>query len=295
MPKKSKDEALKNYMSNNTIFSDIVNFYLYNGKKVIKESDLHELDTTFVNTNEDIFEKSRDLFKEVVIKSDKNNTYILLGIENQTKIDKHMILRVLLYDSLAYRKQFKNENKNAIIKPVITIVIYYGKKKWNAPKSIHEIFKNIDNYILKYIPNYHLNLIEPYFMSDDEIDSLNSDFQILCDFIRKSDSKEGIKYLMNRKYMPTKETVSIINYITDSKLKFNEEEDKLDMCKGLDEFRKEALDEGKTEGLAEGIAEGKLEQEKINIKTMHKNGFDENTIAKALSLDIKYVKEVLNS
>ncbi len=63
------------------------------------------------------------------------------------------------------------------------------------------------------------------------------------------------------------------------------------MCKGLDEFRKEAFDEGKTEGLAEG----KLEQEKLNIKTMHKNGADINTIAKLLSLDIKYVKEVLNS
>ena len=55
------------------------------------------------------------------------------------------------------------------------------------------------------------------------------------------------------------------------------------MCKGLDEFRQEALEEGK------------VENEKSNIKTMHKNGADINTIAKLLSLDINYVKEVLNS
>ena len=30
-----------------------------------------------------------------------------------------------------------------------------------------------------------------------------------------------------------------------------------------------------------------------NIKTMYKNGFDAETIAKALSLDLGYVKEVL--
>ena len=40
-------------------------------------------------------------------------------------------------------------------------------------------------------------------------------------------------------------------------------------------------------------AEGALEKEKDNIKTMHKNGFDIETIAKALSLDINYVKEIL--
>ena len=59
------------------------------------------------------------------------------------------------------------------------------------------------------------------------------------------------------------------------------------MCKGLDEFRQEALDEG--------LAKGKVEKEKSNIKTMHKNGADINTITKLLSLDINYVKEVLNS
>ena len=291
MPKKSKDEALKDYISNNVIFSDIINFYLYKGENVVKESDLKELDTTFVNTNDEIFEKSRDLLKEVVIKYDNRNTYILVGIENQTKMDKQMISRVLLYDSLVYRKQFKNKNKNDIIKPVITIVIYYGKKKWNAPKSIHDMFKNIDYNILKYIPNYHLNIIEPFFMSDEEIESLKSDFKVLCDFIRKSDNSDGIKYLLDRNYIISNETGRVINYITNSKLKLNEEEDKLDMCKGLDEFRQEALDEG----LAKGKAEGKVENEKSNIKTMHKNGFDEDTIAKALSLDINYVKEVLNS
>ena len=287
MPKKSKDEALKDYISNNVIFSDIINFYLYKGENVVKESDLKELDTTFVNTNDEIFEKSRDLLKEVVIKYDNRNTYILVGIENQTKMDKQMISRVLLYDSLVYRKQFKNKNKNDIIKPVITIVIYYGKKKWNAPKSIHDMFKNIDDNILKYIPNYHLNIIEPFFMSDEEIESLKSDFKVLCDFIRKSNNSDGIKYLLDRNYIISNETGRMINYITNSKLKLNEEEDKLDMCKGLDEFRQEALDEG--------LAKGKVENEKSNIKTMHKNGADINTIAKLLSLDINYVKEVLNS
>ncbi|MBR3617466.1 MAG: Rpn family recombination-promoting nuclease/putative transposase [Acholeplasmatales bacterium] len=111
MPNKRKDNILKDYMGKNDIFADIVNFCLYDGKKVVNEKDLKELDTTFVNENEDIFEKSRDLLKEVNIKSDNKNTYILFGIENQTNIDKEMVFRVLLYDALTYRKQFKNKSK----------------------------------------------------------------------------------------------------------------------------------------------------------------------------------------
>ena len=62
------------------------------------------------------------------------------------------------------------------------------------------------------------------------------------------------------------------------------------MCKGLDELEARGIAKGK----AEGKVEGALENERNNIKTMHKNGFDPETIAKALSLDINYVKEVLS-
>ena len=60
-----------------------------------------------------------------------------------------------------------------------------------------------------------------------------------------------------------------------------------------------AREEGKAEGLQEGLEKGKVEGSKEtldnNIKTMKSNGFDNETIAKALNLDIKYVNEILNS
>ena len=278
MQRKNKDTILKDYMSKNDIFADIVNFSIYDGKNIVKESDLKELDTTFVNDNDEIFEKTRDLLKEVTIKEDTKITYILFGIENQTNIDYNMIFRSILYDGLTYRKELKNDE---ILKPVITIVIYYGKNKWNAPKSIHEAFKDYDN-LYKYIPDYHLNLIEPYQMTDDDIEKLRSDFKVLCDFIRNSNSKEGLVKLKEKNYNEVgKDTVGVINYITESKLPFNEKEDKFDMCKGLDELK------------AEGKVEGALEKEQNNIKTMHKNGASIETISKLLGLDINYVKEVL--
>ena len=66
-------------------------------------------------------------------------------------------------------------------------------------------------------------------------------------------------------------------------------------AEGLVEGRAEGLAEGKAEGKAEGIAEGEKNALEKNIKIMYSNGFDEITIAKALSLDLNYVKKVLNS
>ena len=55
-----------------------------------------------------------------------------------------------------------------------------------------------------------------------------------------------------------------------------------------------AKEEGINEGIKKGKEEGAQIQLETSIKTMHKNGFDVETISKALSLDINYVKEVLS-
>lgn len=52
------------------------------------------------------------------------------------------------------------------------------------------------------------------------------------------------------------------------------------------EMQERAKEEGKAEGAANNLAD--------NIKTMYSNGFDAETIAKALSLDLSFVKKVLS-
>ena len=65
------------------------------------------------------------------------------------------------------------------------------------------------------------------------------------------------------------------------------------LAQGLAQGREEGHAEGHAQGLAQGRAEGKTEALIENIKTMHSNGFSEETISKALSLDIDFVKKAL--
>lgn len=64
--------------------------------------------------------------------------------------------------------------------------------------------------------------------------------------------------------------------------------------KGLEQGIQQGIQQGIVQGVEEGKSIGKLESIKEMIKTMNKNGFDKDTISKALSLDINFINEVLS-
>ena len=170
-------------------------------------------------------------------------------------------------------------------------------RKWKAPKSIHDVFK-VDDNLSKFIPNYHINLIEPYHMSDNDIEKLNSDFKALCEYIKFSDKVDGIDILRKKKYnIVYRDTKSVINYLTGSKMTINENEEMIDMCRAWDEFEKRSIEKGKAEGKAEGIAEGKAEgiaENRIeNALNLYKNGVSLDIISKSLNMDIEELKSIL--
>lgn len=55
----------------------------------------------------------------------------LFRIENQTAPEKYMPFRVFGYEGNSYNSQIEEYGK--IVYPVVTIVLYFGKKPWNYP------------------------------------------------------------------------------------------------------------------------------------------------------------------
>jgi len=74
--------------------------------------------------------------------------------------------------------------------------------------------------------------------------------------------------------------------------RYDEACEQLDQALILD-MQEEAREKGLAQGRVEGIAEGKTKALIENIKTMYSNGFSEEMISKALSLDIDFVKKAL--
>ena len=104
-------------------FADFFNYYLFEGKQVIKASDLCERDTTEVlsifgtDKKEIQKQKWRDLLKSAIIKSTEYGIFVLLGVENQSDIHYAMPVKNMVYDAMEYSTQVNEAarlHKNAM-------------------------------------------------------------------------------------------------------------------------------------------------------------------------------------
>lgn len=183
-----KDTVTKEYMSENEIFADAFNYFLYDGRQKILGEQLKELDPTEMsiileNDAGETVQKFRDVLRQCIVKEDGKATYLLLGLENQSDLHYAMPVRNMIYDALNYGRQVqqiaarhrkKKDVKGAAflsgmkkadkLKPVVTLTLFWRADKWDAPRSLHEML-DAEEHILKFVEDYKLNLINFFFMT----------------------------------------------------------------------------------------------------------------------------------
>ena len=159
-------------------------------------------------------------------------------------------------------------SKNDELIPVITLVLYLGTDPWDGPRSLYEMFGGENEKILPFVSDYKINLIEPQRMSDEEINRFHTDLREVLLYIKYSKEKEKLMELLKNdtgfRNLKT-ETAIMLNTLTNSKLKFNEEKEETSMCLAIDELREEAKQEGIEFGRRELI-----EKMLMNHETMDK-------------------------
>ena len=323
-----KDAVTKAYMQDKETFADAFNFFIYGGEQVIKPEQLKPLDTTSIALpyGEDdkpvAVQKYRDVLKLVTAMEDDNAAYLLLGIENQSQIHYAMPVRNMLYDALQHMKQVEDAAKshrqhgrsaetNAEflsgfykadrLLPVITLTIYFGADEWDAPKSLSDMFSVKNDKLMKYISDYKLNLIAPAEIRDDEFSKFHTELSLALKYVKYSKDKDKLNQIIHEDKGYTnvsRKTVNMLQIVTNSDLKYNEKEERVNMCEALEGIKNDAKAEGfnigkteginegfamgKTEGINEGKEKGRLEERSIIAETMRKNGFTEEQIKLAL-------------
>ena len=86
------DTVTKNFISDNEVFADVVNFLIFNSEKVVTPDSLVEMDSPSVivpygtdNSGTPV-QKERDVIKNVTCKMFSDTVFAIVGIENQTNI-----------------------------------------------------------------------------------------------------------------------------------------------------------------------------------------------------------------
>ena len=284
-----KDTVTKEYMKDKETFADAFNFYLYDGEQVIKPEQLKELDTTSValpygeNGKPVPIQKYRDILKFVTAMEDGNAAYLLLGIENQSQIHYAMPVRNMLYDALQYTAQVsetakahKRDNdrpeteseflsgfyKSDKLLPVITLTVYFGAEKWDAPRSLSEMFKVSDSRLLEYISDYKLNIIVPAEIADNNFQKFHTELNLALKYVKYSKDKDKLIQVVNEgtAYTAvTKKTADMLNIVTNSKLNYDNGKERVNVCEAIEGIRADGVAEGIIKGKVEGKAEGKFE------------------------------------
>ena len=291
------DARTYEYMSNNSRFADIFNYYLYDGNKVIKPENLHELDTRELampygeEKVADTIQRYRDILKYMSAKTDDKAAYLLLGIENQADNHYAMPVKNMLYDAAQYarqvtvtarshrrisRKEEAEKLKNGEylsgfyrddkLLPVITLVIFWSPDEWDAPTSLHEMLAVEDESILRFISDYKINLVTPYRMQDEDFDKLGTTLSEALKYIKHSKDKVSLqKILENDKVYQSidRETAELIKDVVGSEMDYEGEGEVVNMCLAEQEMKKDAADDRAKEIAMVLINMGKITIEEI--------------------------------
>ena len=253
-----KDIAEKILMDNNDVFADVVNGLVFDGKPIVEEINLSNMkDKSQYKISGKIHEQERDAAKVIEYDGVK---VMYVGIENQTDIDVDETIRVIGYDGTSYRGQLLGENEKKY--PVVTLVLYFGERKWNRNKTLYETLDISEN-IKPFVNDYKINVFEIAYMTPEEVEKFTSDFKIVADYFVQKRMKKDYKPI-NKAIKHVDELLKLMTVLTgDSRFEeqikeMHKEEGEIRMCEVLDKIENRGVDRGIEIGEKLGETKGEI-------------------------------------
>ncbi|MBQ6875643.1 MAG: Rpn family recombination-promoting nuclease/putative transposase [Lachnospiraceae bacterium] len=277
-----KDIAQKLLEDYEDVFADIVNVLVFDGEEVVHPDALEPsnlLSQYKAASDGKLHEQERDVVKYW---KDGDVRIGLIGLENQTKAEREMVLRVLGYDGAAYRDQLRKstDGEEKTLFPVLTLVLYFGEDHWNKPKTLKELL-DISEDLDDYVSDYRINVVEIAWLDDDTIRKFTSDFRIVADFF--------VQKRKNKHYRPSAEKIQHVDELLKLLAAFTGDpaygelipanlKGDATMCRFVDQFRNEGMERGLEQGLERGLVQGRTDEQKRIAENMLTQGLKDALI-----------------
>ncbi len=234
-------------------------------------------------------QKYRDVLRLLQTQYGSLEVRIIVGTEIQSHIHYAMPIRNFEYDAinlsrqLSSRQKYNRENhllkpgdeflsgvkKGETFTPVLTLVVYLGKKKWDAPETLHEMLnlEGVPDILRERIPNYQITLLQPGSVTSEQLARMKSPLRHILGVIRASSSWQDMNNYVEQNKTDLSHldplTAGIISEACNMNIPKQElEKEDVDMCEALVQLkeigRQEGLSEGKIEGKIEGELKGKI-------------------------------------
>ena len=266
-------------------------------------------------------QKFRDVQKLYAAMSDGKMEYVLYGAENQAEIHYAMPVKNNLYDALEYagqveeaakshRKEMKRKKEKGEafaeeggktpsvgeflsgfwvedrLVPSITVTVFFGSEEWDGPLSLFEMMDVSDPEVLACMDNYHVRLIAPAQMADEEIMKFQSSLREVLLFIKYSENKDELSRMLenNQKRFGELErrAVDVIKAVTNAGIKYKRSEEAVDVCKAIQDMQTEAEQRGKQIG--------ELRKAQESTRKLHEMGMPIEDIVQVVGYSMEVVK-----
>ena len=266
--KQKFDLLIRNYFKNINCFTDFVNGTYFHGNQIIYVNDVKLYDGEYSGKllNKSYVKRSRDNLMSVYV----GNHESLVAFEHQSTYDGSIFQRVMEYDYLTYKRQYLDykDTKRKIIS-TMTIVLYYGYKKWKHPLSYHDMMKSIPQELRLFInTNFY-----PLIIVDELDESLfqekkNKQLILGLKFIHNKIEKQEMLYV-------DYEVGEILSVLAGDEEAFKHiqvnKEGEIDMCEYITEMKRRERKLGEKEGLKKGRLNEKCETliQLLKVKLNH--------------------------
>lgn len=281
-----KDISEKILEDYNDVFADIVNVLVFEGKEVIQAQTLSEslVHSQYKADDRKLHELERDVTKRWKV---HNIEFAVIGIENQTAVDKTMPFRVIGYDGAEYRKQILDKKRKQFA-PVITIVLYFGTDHWDEPKSILESV-DVPEGLEEFVNDYKFKVFEISWLTDEQLAMFRSDFGVVARFFvnkrrdpeHAADDKTIVKHV--------DEVLKLLSVMTGDR-RYEEILAHPELTKGVSSMCNVAqILENK--GIAKGRTEGQNEKGLTVYHNLRKRGFSKEDAIEIADISSDLVKD----
>lgn len=256
-------------------------------KQIVIENELEEQTPRYAYKADGVY---REIERDVAKRWKKEDIRIAcVGIENQTKTDADMPLRIIGYDGAEYRWQLGQDGQ-ASRYPVATMVLYFNhKKKWNMPLTLYGCL-DIPERFKPFVNDYKVNLFDIAFLTPEQVKLFKSDFRFVADYFVQmrmtgtyTGSKEEITHVQ--------ETLSMMAIMTgdhrfEQVMQSEEGEEQGKEIKTMCEVLDRIEEKGKMEGRVEGVDLAMAAMQKL----LQDGRYDD---AKRVTEDPDYRKQLL--
>jgi predicted transposase/invertase (TIGR01784 family) len=182
------DKFFKENFSQKEVASEFIQTVL--SAEICNRLDFTKLEISNASfVDEDLSENFADLVYTIDYQGN-NKIQICLLLEHKSYLDEYPHLQLNRYMLNIWQQNIKQKQP---LMPTIPMIIYHGKSTWKYRKFA-DYFKNMDENLSCYVPNFDYELVDLSKLPDDKIMGFKNKFLALSTLLMKYSHRQ--KYLL---------------------------------------------------------------------------------------------------